>query len=86
MLRRLRVDWRAAVRAHGNPYKRDFRSGSRLTALGELVHLSASLSRQPSGDVLLSGLSADVRSLSSDLPGPHPLLRKYVRRLARRLP
>ena len=35
---------------------------------------------------LLQGLSTDVLTLSVNLPGPHPLLRKYVRRLAKRLP
>ncbi len=85
MLLRLRADWRAAVRANGNPYKRDYRSGGDLTALGRLVQLSSGYARGGSGD-LLAGLSADVLTLARDLPGPHPLLRKYVKRLARRLP
>jgi hypothetical protein len=82
VLLRLRADWRAAVRASGNPYKRDYRSGSGLTALGELVSLSRASARSD----LLQGLGSDVLVLSKDLPGPHPLLRKYVRRLAQRLP
>ncbi len=86
VLRRLRADWRAAVRARGNPYKRDYRSGGDLTALGELVQLSSSLSRPSGRPDLLEGLSSDVMTLVRDLPGPHPLLRKYVKRLARRLP
>jgi hypothetical protein len=81
VLLRLRADWRAAVRSDGNPYKRDYRSGSDLTALGELVGLSRTSAR--SG--LLQGLGSDVLALSKDLPGAHPLLRKYVRRLAQRL-
>jgi len=82
VLLRLRADWRAAVRANGNPYKRDYRSGSDLTALGELVGLSRVSARSE----LLQGIGSDVLVLSKDLPGPHPLLRKYVRRLAKRLP
>ncbi len=86
VLLRLRTDWRAAVRAKGNPYKRDYRSGGDRTALGELVQLSSSLSGSSGRADLLEGLSADVLMLARDLPGPHPLLRKYVKRLARRLP
>ena len=86
LIRRLRVDWRAAVRASGNPYKRDFRSGGDGTALGELVRLSSSLSLAPERRDLFAGLSSEVLTLAKELPGPHPLLRKYVKRLARRLP
>jgi hypothetical protein len=86
VLLRLRADWRAAVRAGGNPYKRDYRSGSDLTALGELVQLSSSLSRLSGRPDLFEGLSLDVLTLARNLPGPHPLLRKYVKRLAQRLP
>ena len=86
VLLRLRADWRAAVRANGNPYKRDYRSGGDLTALGQLVQLWSSLSGLSGRGDLLEGLSADVLTLARDLPGPHPLLRKYVKRLARRLP
>jgi len=86
LLRRLRADWRAAVHANGNPYKRDYRSGGDLTALGQLVQLSSSSSGRSGRADLLEGLSSDVLTLSRDLPGPHPLLRKYVKRLARRLP
>ena len=86
LLRRLRVDWRAAVRANGNPYKRDYRSGGDLTALGQLVQLSSTSSARSANVDLFDGLSADVLTLARDLPGPHPLLRKYVKRLARRLP
>jgi hypothetical protein len=86
VLRRLRADWRAAVRANGNPYKHDFRSGGDRTALGELVQLAATIPPASARDDLLAGLSSDVLALAKDLPGPHPLLRKYVNRLARRLP
>jgi hypothetical protein len=86
LLRRLRADWRAAVHASGNPYKRDYRSGGDLTALGQLVQLSSSSSARSGRADLLEGLSSDVLTLAQDLPGPHPLLRKYVKRLARRLP
>ena len=86
LLRRLRADWRDAVRANGNPYKRDYRSGGDLTALGELVQLSSSSPRSSDRSALLGGLSSEVLTLARQLPGPHPLLRKYVRRLARRLP
>ena len=83
-LQRLRVDWRASVRARGNPYKRDFKGRGTQTALGDLVQLAAMTGT--AGDPLLVGLEDDVMRLARDLPGPHPLLRKYVRRLAKRLP
>ena len=86
VLARLRVDWRAAVRASGNPYKRDYRSRGDRTALGELVQLARTIPTTGDQAELFDGLSRDVLVLAKDLPGPHPLLRKYVRRLARRLP
>jgi len=51
-----------------------------------LSQVSSSLSRPSGRPDLLEGLSSDVMTLVRDLPGPHPLLRKYVKRLARRLP
>ncbi len=86
VLLRLRADWRAAVRARGNPYKRDYRSGGDNTALGQLVQLSTGYGKRSATADLLDGLSVDVLTLARELPGPHPLLRKYVKRLARRLP
>ena len=35
---------------------------------------------------VFAGLSTDVQNLSRGLPGIHPFLRKYLRRLARELP
>ena len=81
---RLRVDWKANVRARGNPYKRDYKRGGELTALGELVRLTEDANNAE--PALISGLSNDVMRLAGELPGAHPLLRKYVKRLARQLP
>jgi hypothetical protein len=83
-IQRLRVDWRANVRANGNPYKRDYKLGGNATALGELVRLTNGAGS--AGRPLVAGLSGDVMRLARKLPGAHPLLRKYVKRLAQKLP
>jgi len=83
-IQRLRVDWRANVRANGNPYKRDYKLAGDATALGELVQLADGAGG--AGRPLVAGLSSDVMRLAKELPGAHPLLRKYVKRLARKLP
>jgi hypothetical protein len=85
MLRRLRVDWTAAVRSRGNPYKKDYKSRGTRTALGDLVQ---TYSRERSGisnEAVFEGLDAEIEALAEELPGVHPFLRKYMKRLARKL-
>mgnify|MGYP000131469592 CR=1 FL=1 len=53
--------------------------------LGELV-LLASADRGRVPPPAFEGLSDEVLVLAGELPGFHPFLRKYVRRLAHRLP
>ena len=85
LLERLRVDWRAAVRARGNPYKYDHRNAAATTALGDLVRTWERVGRRAARPDVFIGLERDVLALSGDLPGAHPLLRKHLRKLARRL-
>jgi hypothetical protein len=85
MLRRLRADWITVARGRGNPYKIDYRRGEATTALGDLV---LTYRRERNGlrsPEVFDGLDRDVLRLARELPGAHPFLRKYVRRLARRL-
>jgi hypothetical protein len=85
LLDRLRVDWRAAVRARGNPYKYDHRHAATTTALGDLVRTWETVGRRAPRPEVFIGLERDVLALAGDLPGAHPLLRKHLRKLARRL-
>jgi hypothetical protein len=85
ILRRLRVDWRAAVRASGNPYKRDHRNNAAGTALGELVQTYGRERSRLRNPEVFSGLNAEITALAKQLPGAHPLLRKHMKRLARKL-
>ncbi len=86
MLIRLREDWKVAVIRNGNPYKRDFKRDEARTALGDLVQsYRAEQNRMQRYDVF-EGMGREVRTLAANLPGVHPFLRKYVRRLASRLP
>jgi hypothetical protein len=85
LARRLRADWDAACRAAGNPYKDDLAGGSTSTALGELVvtyrRQRASL-RYPE---VFAGLASELDVMADQLPGSHPFLRKWFRRLASEL-
>jgi len=86
LMARLQADWKAAVARNGNPYKFDYRHGGTTTALGDLVQTyrlqDPAVRRHP----VFAGLSKDVLDLADRLPGIHPFLRKYTRRLARELP
>ena len=86
VLRRLRVDWEAAVAADGNPYRDDARGEGRTTALGDLVRLVERAAPGAASPQVFAGLRRDVHALSDQLPGTHPLLRRWFRRLADRLP
>ncbi len=84
---RLREDWKVAAMGSGNPYRRDLRNGSTETALGGLVQTLASAEqRHARPPAVLAGMSREVLALSRTLPGPHPFLRKSMRRLAVELP
>ena len=84
-VRQLYHDWRAAVRARGNPYKNDYKRGSGQTALGRLVQTYRQGHDRFRDDRLFDGLSLQIETAVRDLPGFHPFLRKYARRLADRL-
>lgn len=86
LLARLRADWRASIEARGNPYKADFRHGSRRTALGDLAQTYLAEKAGFTRPEVFDGLGTDVALLARELPGAHPFLRKYVRKLARELP
>jgi hypothetical protein len=85
MLERMKADWRIAARGRNNPYKRDFRGESDETALGELVQRAAEIRGARMGQDVLGDLSDDLFALSGDLPGAHPFLRKWFRKLVARI-
>ncbi len=85
MLERMKADWRIAARGRSNPYKRDFRSRNDETALGELVMRSAEIRGQVTRPDVLVALGDDLTALSRDLPGAHPFLRKWFRKLAAKI-
>ena len=84
MLRRLEIDWNEAVRGRHNPYKEDFKNNGSETALGDLVqtYLDEGSAR---GSAVFDGLDRDINGLAEALPGTHPFLRKYMKRLAKKL-
>ena len=86
LMTRLQADWRAAAARNGNPYKFDYRHDGATTALGDLVRTYRQQDPAVRRHPVFAGLSNDVLKLAERLPGIHPFLRKYVRRLARELP
>ena len=85
MIRRLRVDWEAVARARGNAYKDDYRNGTTRTALGDLVRTYEEQGAGVARPDLWRSLANRIDELAETLPGVHPRLRKYVRKLAARL-
>lgn len=85
LLQRLRVDWDAAVRADGNPYKQDRRDRGSRTALGELVRARDDAKGSLRNRAVFDGLDDAIKRLAESLPGVHPLLRKHMKQLASRL-
>jgi hypothetical protein len=85
MLDRMRVDWDRACAANGNPYKLDYEEGSAATALGELVRAVGAAHGSFGNREVFAGLGSDIAALASDLPGTHPLLRKWMKKLAKRV-
>jgi hypothetical protein len=85
LLRRLRADWRRAVRVLGNPYKQDLAQGGAETALGDLVRTYDELRGEVTRPEVFRGLDVEIVALAEQMPGVHPFLRKSMKRLARRL-
>ena len=67
-MRRLEADWRAAVRASGNPYKRDYKKGDTQTALGDLVQVYRSERHAVARPEVFDGLSSQRLEKSWELP------------------
>jgi hypothetical protein len=85
MLDRMRADWDRACAVAGNPYKLDAEEGNAATALGELVRAVGAARGTIVSREVFAGLGADISALASDLPGTHPLLRKWMKKLAKRV-
>ena len=85
ILRRLEVDWHAAVRGKGNPYRSDLHNGLRSTALGELVDAAHAQRGRIANRMVLTDLVPRIDELSRSLPGTHPFLRRSMRKLGRQL-
>lgn len=85
MLRRLRVDWNAVVERDGNPYKDDYKDDRRSTALGALVNVYRSERRDLRHREVFTALAPRIDDLAEDLPGAHPFLRRWMKRLGERL-
>jgi hypothetical protein len=85
MMERLRADWERAADGRGNPYKRDFESRGTETVLGELVRATDGGRRSFTSPQVFDGLNVDVAALCDELPGAHPLLRKWMKKLTQRL-
>jgi hypothetical protein len=85
MMERLNADWERAADASGNPYKRDVESSGTETVLGELVRVTQRGRGSFSSPQVFDGLGDDVAALCDELPGAHPLLRKWMRKLAQEL-
>ena len=85
ILRRLRVDWRAAVRGSGNPYRYDYSHHGTRTALGDLVQAYQREKRSMVRPEVFAGLDGEIATLARELPGMHPFLRRHMKKLARRL-
>ena len=85
MMDRLRADWERAADGSGNPYKSDFESGGTATALGKLVRSTRGGHRSFASPQVFDGLGDHIVALADKLPGAHPLLRKWMKKLAKRM-
>jgi hypothetical protein len=84
-LDRIRADWERACAADGNPYKRDVENGSATTALGDLARTVKGERRSFASRDVFDGLGDDIASFAEELPGAHPLLRKWMKKLAKQI-
>jgi len=85
MMERLRADWERAADGSGNPYKNDFETEGISTVLGQLVRVTQEGQRTFASPQVFNGLDRDIDALADDLPGAHPLLRKWMKKLAKRV-
>ncbi|HEX4824801.1 MAG TPA: hypothetical protein VFV19_10830 [Candidatus Polarisedimenticolaceae bacterium] len=85
LMDRMRADWQRAIAADGNPYKVDFEEGSASTALGELVRAVGGTKGRFANPDVFDGAGSDISALAEDLPGAHPMLRKWMKKLAKRV-
>ena len=84
-LERMKADWERACAADGNPYKRDVENGSATTALGDLARTIKNERRGFTSRDVFQGLGDDIASFAEELPGAHPLLRKWMKKLAKQV-
>ncbi len=84
MMRRLTADWERAAEVGGNPYKRDYDAEGTETVLGQLVRIRKA-GRTYASPQVFDGMDKDVDALAEELPGSHPFLRKWMRKLATQL-
>jgi hypothetical protein len=85
LMDRMRADWQRAASADGNPYKVDYEEGSASTALGELVRAVGGSRGAMANRSVFAGAGSDISALAEELPGTHPLLRKWMKKLAKRV-
>lgn len=84
MMQRLRADWDRATDSDGNPYKRDYDTEGSETVLGQLVRIRQN-GRSYVSPQVFDGMGRDAAALADHLPGAHPLLRKWMKKLAARM-
>ena len=84
-LRRLQVDWQAVVAAGGNPYKEDYKRSGRRTAMGDLANSFDEQRHRVRNPRVFNSLAPRIEALAKELPGTHPFLRKWFKRLAKKL-
>lgn len=84
-LQRIARDWQAAAQGSGNPYKHDYKKRDGTTALGELVRTYRREQDRIRSPEVFTRLGGEIEEMAGELPGLHPFLRKYLRRLAREL-
>ncbi len=82
---RMKADWLASVQARGNPYKYDYKKGTATTALGDLVHIWQTEKATLENKRVFLDLQGRLISLTRELKGAHPFLRKHFKRLAGKL-
>jgi len=85
LVRRLTADWDAAIKARGNPYKRDRKRNAEETALGRLVAAYRAERDSFANKEVFGNMRAMLLNMAKDLPGWHPFLRKQFRRLAKQI-
>ncbi|MDJ0837277.1 MAG: hypothetical protein QNK37_12225 [Acidobacteriota bacterium] len=85
LVRRMRADWKAAIKARGNPYKKDRKNKDTQTALGQLVVAYRAEQGSFANDEVFNGIRRMMLNMAKDLPGMHPFLRKQFKKLAQEI-